>query len=57
MDVGDNPVADIEMGQAAGSRTIWIDRGTRPGRDHSAHHVVTDVIQATEILHQDDALI
>lgn len=52
--IGDNLVADIEGGQAAGLRTIWIDRGTWPGHDHSAHHVVTDVIQAMEILRQDN---
>mgnify|MGYP000128855265 CR=1 FL=1 len=53
--VGDNLVADVGGGQGAGLRTIWIDRGTWPGRDHAAHHVVTDVIQAMEILHRDSA--
>jgi HAD superfamily hydrolase (TIGR01549 family) len=50
--VGDNLTADIIGGQTAGLRTIWVDRGTWPGRDHSADHVVTDVIQAMEILQQ-----
>ena len=53
--VGDNLVADVGGGQGAGLRTIWIDRGTWPGRDHAAHHVVTDVIQAMEILRRDSA--
>ncbi|MGS2645773.1 HAD family hydrolase [Streptosporangium sp. G12] len=48
--VGDHLVADIGGGQAAGLRTIWIDRGTWVGHDHSADHVVTDVLQAMEIL-------
>lgn len=48
--VGDNLVADIAGGQAAGLRTIWIDRGTWPGQEHEADHVVTDVVQAIEIL-------
>ncbi|WP_436757881.1 HAD family hydrolase [Streptosporangium sp. V21-05] len=51
--VGDNLVADIGGGQAAGLRTIWIDRGTWAGHDHSADHVVTDVLQAMEILHSE----
>ncbi|GAA4208311.1 hypothetical protein GCM10022252_73290 [Streptosporangium oxazolinicum] len=48
--VGDHLVADIGGGQAAGLRTIWIDRGTWGGHDHSADHVVTDLLQAMEIL-------
>ncbi|MEO3813054.1 HAD family hydrolase [Sphaerisporangium sp. B11E5] len=48
--IGDNPTADIAGGRAAGLRTIWIDRGTWPGVDHQADHVVTDVLQAIEIL-------
>ncbi|MFF5207820.1 HAD family hydrolase [Streptosporangium sp. NPDC000396] len=52
--IGDNLVADISGGRAAGLRTIWINRGTWPGHGHSAHHVVTDVIQAIEILHGDN---
>ena len=48
--VGDHLVADIGGGQAAGLRTIWIDRGPGGGHDHSADHVVTDVLQAMEIL-------
>jgi len=49
--VGDHLVADIGGGCAAGLRTIWIDRGTWPDHDHNADHVVTDVLQALEILH------
>ncbi|MCG5217746.1 HAD hydrolase-like protein [Streptosporangium soli] len=30
--VGDNLVADIAGGNAAGLRTIWVDRGTWPVR-------------------------
>ncbi|MFI6596266.1 HAD family hydrolase [Nonomuraea sp. NPDC050536] len=48
--VGDNLVADIAGGQTVGLRTIWIDRGTWPGQEHEADHVVTDVAQAIEIL-------
>ncbi|MFD0883050.1 HAD family hydrolase [Streptosporangium algeriense] len=48
--VGDHPVADINGGHAAGLNTIWIDRGTRPGYEHSPDHVVTDVMCATDIL-------
>ncbi|MGW3367287.1 HAD family hydrolase [Streptosporangium canum] len=49
--IGDPPVADIGGGQAAGLRTVWIDRGTWPGQEHEADHVVTDVLQAMKILH------
>nr|BFE85225.1 HAD family hydrolase [Planobispora longispora] len=49
--VGDHLVADIGGGRAAGLRTVWIDRGTWPGQEHEADHVVTDVLQAMEILH------
>ncbi|MEU0482969.1 HAD family hydrolase [Streptosporangium sp. NPDC006013] len=49
--VGDHLVADIGGGCAAGLRTIWVDRGTWPDHDHDADHVVTDVLQALEILH------
>ncbi|GGL19081.1 hypothetical protein Sme01_36180 [Sphaerisporangium melleum] len=48
--IGDSLIADIAGGRAAGLRTIWIDRGTCPGVDHLADHVVTDVLQAIEIL-------
>ncbi|AWS42557.1 HAD family hydrolase [Streptosporangium sp. 'caverna'] len=48
--VGDHLIADIGGGQAAGLRTVWIDRGTWPGHEHDADHVVTDVLQAIEIL-------
>ncbi|WP_326645076.1 HAD family hydrolase [Streptosporangium sp. NBC_01755] len=51
--VGDNLVADIGGGQAAGLRTIWIDRSTWVSHDHSADHVATDVLQAMEILHSE----
>ncbi|MDF5751214.1 HAD family hydrolase [Spongiactinospora sp. TRM90649] len=49
--VGDNLTADIAGGRAAGLRTIWIDRGTWPGVEHEADHVVSDVLEAMEILH------
>ncbi|WP_182903559.1 HAD family hydrolase [Microbispora sp. H10830] len=48
--IGDNLTADIAGGRAAGLRTVWIDRGTWPGVDHQADHVVTDVLQGIEIL-------
>ncbi|MFJ2034304.1 HAD family hydrolase [Streptosporangium sp. NPDC087985] len=48
--VGDHPLADIGGGQAAGLRTVWIDRGTWPDQERDADHVVTDVLQAMEIL-------
>jgi len=48
--IGDHLVADIGGGQAAGLQTIWIDRGTWPDHEHSADHVVTDVICAMDIL-------
>jgi HAD superfamily hydrolase (TIGR01549 family) len=40
--IGDNLVADVAGGRAAGLRTIWIDRGTRPHGEHGADHVVSD---------------
>ncbi|GAA1506493.1 HAD family hydrolase [Sphaerisporangium rubeum] len=46
--VGDHPVADIGGGRAAGLRTVWIDRETWSDYDHSADHVVADVIQAMQ---------
>jgi HAD superfamily hydrolase (TIGR01549 family) len=49
--IGDHLVADIGGGRAAGLRTIWIDRGRWPDHEHDADHVVTDVLQAMEILH------
>ncbi|MFI6995786.1 HAD family hydrolase [Nonomuraea wenchangensis] len=49
--VGDSLIADVEGGQAAGLRTIWIDRGTWPGHRHQADHVVNDVVEAMAILH------
>ncbi|MEV7012236.1 HAD family hydrolase [Streptosporangium sp. NPDC051022] len=49
--VGDYPVADIGGGRAPGLRTVWFDRGTRSNREHEADHVVTDVLQAMEILY------
>jgi putative hydrolase of the HAD superfamily len=49
--VGDHLIADIGGGRAAGLRTVWVDRGTWPDQEHGADHVVTDVLQAMEILH------
>ncbi|GAA2844886.1 hypothetical protein GCM10010517_01190 [Streptosporangium fragile] len=49
--VGDHLVADIGGGRAAGLRTVWVDRGTWPDQEHGADHVVTDVLQAMEILY------
>ncbi|MEV4251143.1 HAD hydrolase-like protein [Streptosporangium canum] len=49
--VGGHLVADIGGGRAAGLRTVWVDRGTWPGQEHEADHVVTDVLQAMGILH------
>jgi putative hydrolase of the HAD superfamily len=51
--IGDNLIADIAGGRAAGLRTIWIDRGTWPDHEHEADHVVADVLQAMEILRAD----
>ncbi|MER5318038.1 HAD hydrolase-like protein [Streptosporangium roseum] len=51
--VVDNLVADIGGGQAAGLRTIWINRGTWAGHSRSADHVATDVLQAMEMLHSE----
>ncbi|GAA3133123.1 HAD family hydrolase [Streptosporangium carneum] len=48
--VGDHPVADIGGGHTAGLRTVWIDRGAGVGHEHSPDYVVTDVIDAMEIL-------
>ncbi|MGW4640924.1 HAD family hydrolase [Sphaerisporangium sp. NPDC004334] len=48
--IGDNLTADIAGGRTAGLRTIWIDQGGCPGVDHQADHVVTDVLEAIEIL-------
>ncbi|MEV7969644.1 HAD hydrolase-like protein [Sphaerisporangium sp. NPDC088356] len=36
--IGDNLVADVTGGRAAGLRAIWVDRGTWPGREHGADH-------------------
>ncbi|MEU4541196.1 HAD family hydrolase [Streptosporangium sp. NPDC023825] len=49
--IGDHLVADIGGGRAAGLWTVWIDRGTWLDQEHEADHVVTDVLQAMEILH------
>ncbi|WP_424531775.1 HAD family hydrolase [Sphaerisporangium viridialbum] len=51
--IGDNLVADVAGGRAAGLRTIWVDRGTRPDSEHGADHVVSDVIQAIEIVREE----
>lgn len=51
--IGDNLIADIAGGRAAGLRTIWIDRKVWPDQEHDADHVVTDVFQAMEILHSE----
>ncbi|GAA4219455.1 hypothetical protein GCM10023075_03540 [Streptosporangium album] len=48
--IGDHPVKDIGGGRAAGLRTLWVDRGTSQHQEHEADHVVTDVLQAMEIL-------
>ncbi|MEU9891658.1 HAD family hydrolase [Sphaerisporangium sp. NPDC051011] len=48
--IGDNLIADVAGGRAAGLCTIWIDRGTSLSDDHGADHVVSDVTQAMEIL-------
>ncbi|MBG0819590.1 HAD family hydrolase [Planomonospora sp. ID91781] len=48
--VGDHPVKDVGGGRAAGLRTVWVDRGTSQYQEHEADHVVTDVLQAMEIL-------
>ncbi|WP_405142633.1 HAD hydrolase-like protein [Sphaerisporangium sp. NBC_01403] len=39
--IGDNRIADIAGGRAAGLQTILIGRSTCPGVDHQADHVVT----------------
>ncbi|MER7209867.1 HAD family hydrolase [Streptosporangium sp. NPDC000239] len=51
--IGDHPVKDIGGGQAAGLRTVWINRGDWRDQEHGADHVVTDVLQAMEILHSE----
>ncbi|WP_344210456.1 HAD family hydrolase [Nonomuraea bangladeshensis] len=48
--VGDSLVADVEGGQAAGLRTIWIDRGTWPDHRHHADHVIADISEAFVIM-------
>ncbi|MER6174423.1 HAD family hydrolase [Streptosporangium sp. NPDC001681] len=48
--IGDHLTADVAGGRVAGLQMIWVDRSTWPGHEHSADHVVTDVIQAIEIL-------
>ncbi|WP_308210527.1 HAD hydrolase-like protein [Actinomadura luzonensis] len=50
--VGDSLIADIEGGQAAGLRTIWIDRGTWPGHEHQAEHVVAVAVEAIAIVRE-----
>ncbi|GLW05410.1 hypothetical protein Misp01_05400 [Microtetraspora sp. NBRC 13810] len=50
--VGDHPVADVGGGRGAGLRTVWIDRGTWPGHQSDADHVVSDVVQAIGIVQE-----
>ncbi|MCK2217794.1 HAD family hydrolase [Actinomadura sp. ATCC 31491] len=47
--VGDDPVKDVAGALAAGLRAIWVDRGRAP-RPPGAEHVVTDVLDALELL-------
>ncbi|TDE41655.1 HAD family hydrolase [Nonomuraea mesophila] len=49
--VGDNLIADVQGGQAAGLRTIWVDRGTSPELEHQADHVVANIAEAIAIRH------
>ncbi|GAA2371003.1 hypothetical protein GCM10010404_27740 [Nonomuraea africana] len=51
--LGDHLVKDTGGERAAGLRTVWVSAGTSPGHEHEADHVVTDVLQAMEILHGD----
>ncbi|WP_204076552.1 HAD family hydrolase [Planotetraspora phitsanulokensis] len=51
--IGDNLIADIAGGRAAGLRTVWIDRGTWPDHELNADHVVEDVLEAMRILHDE----
>jgi HAD superfamily hydrolase (TIGR01549 family) len=48
--VGDHPGKDIDGGRAAGLRTVWVNRKSPPDHEHGADHVVTDVLQAIEII-------
>ncbi|MFG2078134.1 HAD family hydrolase [Nonomuraea maritima] len=48
--VGDSLIADIQGARTAGLRTIWIDRGTWPGEEHQADHVVNDIVEAMAIV-------
>ncbi|KAB8182109.1 HAD-IIIA family hydrolase [Nonomuraea phyllanthi] len=48
--VGDNLIADIQGARSAGLRTVWVDRGTWPGHEHQADHVVTDTTKAIGII-------
>ncbi|MFI7618255.1 HAD family hydrolase [Nonomuraea terrae] len=50
--VGDNLIADIRGARTAGLHTIWIDRGSWPGEEHQADHVVNDVIEAMAIVRE-----
>ncbi|GAA1647990.1 hypothetical protein GCM10009733_051360 [Nonomuraea maheshkhaliensis] len=50
--VGDNLIADIAGAQAAGLRTIWIDRGTWPAHEHTADHVVGAATEAIAIMRE-----
>ncbi|MET7337861.1 HAD family hydrolase [Nonomuraea sp. NPDC005650] len=49
--VGDSVAADIGGGQAAGLRTIWVDRGRQwPGQISKPDHVVADAAEAIAVL-------
>lgn len=48
--VGDNPVADVEGGRAAGLRTIWV---TREPHGSDADHVVADVLESEALISDD----
>lgn len=48
--VGDNLIADIQGAQMAGLRTIWIDRGTWPGGEIRADHIVVNTTEAIAIM-------
>ena len=51
--IGENLIADIAGGHVAGLRTNWINQGSRPDHEHNADHVVTHVLEAMDILHDE----